>query len=187
MTTLDKIYNDMQHLITHDDIDKYITDYDYIMNNITLDVLLYVAYDLFKYGEYQDKLMIKFKRLYQEKFRYNLIKKYESCIITGKDVDICEACHIIPHSECTYDKKYDINNGLLMCKELHTLFDKYKFSFDNNCNVIMSDEILNKNTYREYHKYNGLQLKFNKDTCNNLNVHYNKFIIINKIIMSNNI
>ena len=116
MTTLNKIYEDMKKLATDNDIDKYINDYDYTINNITIDVLLFVAYDLFKYGKYPDKLMTTFERLYQEKFRNNLIKKYELCIITGKDEDICEACHIIPHSECTYDKKYDINNGLLLCK-----------------------------------------------------------------------
>ena len=184
MTTLNNIYDDMCQLITENDIDKYITNYDYTINNITLDVLLFVAYDLFNYGNCPDILITKFERLYQHKFRLNLIKKYKSCIITGKDIDICEACHIIPYSDCSYNNKYDINNGLLLCKELHTLFDKYKFSFDNNCNIIMSDEILNKNTYREYHKYNGLHFNFNKDICNNLIHHYNKFIILNNIITS---
>jgi hypothetical protein len=60
-------------------------------------------------------------RTEQEKFREALINKYGNCILTNNDPVECDACHIIPLTE---GENYDVDNGLLMSKSLHKLFDE---------------------------------------------------------------
>ena len=123
MNNFDNIYNDMKDL-DNKSLKKYILNYDLEKNKTTLETLLFIAYDLHKFELSNDKLEEKIKRQHQNKFRNDLIKRYKSCIVTGKHASICEASHIIPFVECTNEQKYDINNGLLLCSELHKLFDK---------------------------------------------------------------
>ena len=107
--------------------EKQITNYilNFHKNNnslITIETLLFVAYDLKKYTMPENEKIEIEKRRYQYKFRNQLIKKYNNCIITGKSHKICEASHIISYKE-NINKRYDINNGLLLCSELHKMFD----------------------------------------------------------------
>ena len=60
-------------------------------------------------------------RTEQEKFREALINRYGNCILTNNDPVECDACHIIPLSE---GENYDVDNGLLISKSLHKLFDE---------------------------------------------------------------
>lgn len=63
------------------------------------------------------------KRLNQINFRDEIINNYSKCIITNNEcLDELEACHII---ELNNGGTYDINNGLLIEKNLHATFDKY--------------------------------------------------------------
>ncbi len=140
---LDKIYNEL--------IIKY--------NKHDVDFILYNE----KKYIYEEKKEINDRR-YQDKFRKELIKKYGKCIITGKNAEICEAAHIIPYSEHV---NYDINNGLLLCRELHTLYDRNKFIIDPEKQIIIfNDEILNDESYNEYNKYNNTKINLNKKTLN---------------------
>jgi hypothetical protein len=114
----------------------------------------------------------KNKRMGQREFRAELIKRYKNCIVTGKPVKLCEACHIVPHNET---QNYDVDNGLLLCRELHKLFDDTEQDFKinpNNQRIEFSDSFMNDEGYKDYHKYQGTELKLNEKTIENLKKKY---------------
>lgn len=114
----------------------------------------------------------KRKRLNQKEFRECLINKYKCCIVSSETcLDELAAAHIIPINE---KENYDIDNGLLLCENLHKTFDKYKWSINpetlmieikKNCNVgsikkyenkilnINMNPILRKNLYEHYKNF----------------------------------
>ena len=113
---------------------------------------------------------------------------YKTCIIC--DVGDChksayEVAHILDFSKCeTINEKYDVNNGILLCANMHKYFDSknelLKFNIISNiiddsniviCKIVFCDSLLTSNYYK---KYNGKQIKFNKQNILYLNKKYNK-------------
>jgi len=93
-------------------------------------------------------------------FKENVINKYKRCIITNKPIYVCEVAHIYPFANCDENEKYDPDNGILLCRELHKLFDDNLIIIDNTTLKITFDEkILNDNSLSDYHKYNNTTLK----------------------------
>ena len=118
-------------------------------------------YDLYKYT--YEPVQAKPIRKDQNYFREELIKRYTSCIITGSNYITCEACHIIPYSECLTEDKYNINNGLLLRSDLHKLFDKklIKINPDTYC-LEFDNQILHDDSMSEYIKYNQIKLNISE-------------------------
>jgi len=177
MNQIDKIYDDIKTL-SIDKIEKYIESNN--NNKITIETLLFIIYDVHKYNPTGKLVEQQTKRQFQSKFKKQLEKTYKKCVISNRDMDLCEACHIIPFSESNNAQMYDVNNGLLLSSDLHKLFDKYNLSINETGKVVLSDDILIKKSYSDYHKYDGIQLKLNSETLKNLKVHYNKYLEINK-------
>jgi len=136
-------YNDSEKNIYEILIQKYPTlEVDYVM------------YDLFQYTNIETEE--KIKRKDQTSFRNDVIERYEQCLITGVDALVCQACHIIPFSECEEIHKYDVNNGLLLRSDLHTLFDEKLLKINpNSMQIELSDKILENKKMSRYYKYNG--------------------------------
>lgn len=143
--------------------------FDYAKENIN-----YYFYNKYKYI-YEDTKENK-ERLYQDRFRNGLIKKYGSCIITDRPIDVCEACHIIPHKD---NVNYDIDNGLLLSADLHKLFDKdlLKINPDTLC-IEFTDNVMENIKYKDYHQYNNMKLNLNDKTKEYLAEKYQKKINI---------
>jgi predicted restriction endonuclease len=177
MKEFDNVYNEMKK-VGADNIEKYIENYE--SDNTTVEMLLFIAYDIYKYNPTKQLMEQKLKRQFQKKFRSQLEKRYEQCVISGDDLEMCEACHIVPFCESDYTQMYDVNNGLLLTGSLHKLFDKYLLSINESGKIVLSKEILLKQSYKNYHKYNGLQLKLNKETLKNVQIHYDKYMEVNK-------
>jgi hypothetical protein len=105
--------------------------------------------------------------------------RYENkCIITGSTNSIVlEACHIISYSDCISNedinnKKFDVNNGLLMKIDYHKMFDNFQFSINP---TTLRIEILDKNT-DGCDDIENIQIKnLNKKTLENLKYHYKIF------------
>jgi hypothetical protein len=81
----------------------------------------------------------------QKGFRDKLIKKYQKCPLDNINYTLCDAAHILPHSEC--DNKldaYNVNNGILLSSTMHKAFDRNLFTIDENtCKVkILEENIL---------------------------------------------
>lgn len=110
-------------------------------------------------------------------FRQNVIDRYHNCIITGcKDISRCDVCHIKPFNECTFKQKYDVNNGLVLRKDLHPLFDNYKMSINPYEKTI---EVLNVDD-DDITKYNNKVVNIFDESLEYVKLHYEKFLIINK-------
>ena len=53
-----------------------------------------------------------------------------------------DAAHIQPYSKCINQiEKYDINNGILMCRNHHRLFDAGYFTFTASKTIKISKEL----------------------------------------------
>lgn len=67
-------------------------------------------------------------------YRDRLLRLYHRCVVTGYDPIQCDAAHIIPQSICyrfsLQGLVKDIYNGLILSKELHSMFDSFIWCFD---------------------------------------------------------
>lgn len=91
----------------------------------------------------------------QNKFRQKLLSTYRGrCCVTGCSVEyLLEAAHINPHSE---EENYEVENGLLMRSDIHTLFDLNLLAIDESGRIFVS-ELVQDESYRSYHlKYADL-------------------------------
>ncbi len=93
-------------------------------------------------------------------FKEEVINKYKRCIITNKPIYVCEVAHIFPFANCDENEKYDKDNGILLCRELHKLFDDNLMIIDyNTLKLTFNEKILNDDSLVDYHKYNNTTLK----------------------------
>ena len=120
---------------------------------------------------------LKSKRLNQTEFRKEILKKYKKCVISGNNCEYeIEGCHIIPVSD---DGNYDIDNGLLLERNLHSTFDKYLWSINPNTLFIECGTLKNIGSIEKY-RGKKIILPMNTSLYNNLSCHYNKFLSIHK-------
>jgi predicted restriction endonuclease len=119
----------------------------------------------------------KKKRLKQEEFRKKLLNKYNNkCIISGNSCLLqLEAAHIIPIRD---NENYDINNGIILTRNLHKTFDEYywsinpetlKVEINNNIKDLDVGDILQ-------YKHQKIDIDTNSDLLNNLKHHYDIFV-----------
>ena len=96
-------------------------------------------------------------------FKADVKKRYNNrCIISGSSATT-QVCHIKPFSECSNDEKYDVNNGILLRDDLHTLFDKKYIIIDpDTLTVKISDNIMDNPNDSCYHCYNNITLNINE-------------------------
>ncbi len=122
---------------------------------------------------------------FQQTFKHNLKVEFNNkCVICGLNIyGILIASHIIAYSNC--NDKYDMinhNNGLLLCPNHDSLFDKHLISFDNEGKIMINHNIPEE-------MYSLLELNNNytlpneylsKERLNYLNKHMEIFNIINR-------
>ncbi|MEK6495258.1 MrcB family domain-containing protein [Myroides odoratimimus] len=117
-------------------------------------------------------------RLGQGFFRSELIKLNKQCAISGCiNTNLLIASHIKPWRVCNNKERIDPYNGLLLLPTFDKLFDQGFISFNNNGEIIISDQILgyhellglttkvkisvnqNQHKYLDYHRKNVLKKK----------------------------
>lgn len=109
-----------------------------------------------------------------DEFRKAVINKYKQCIICNSGdchKSSYQVAHIYDFAKCETDlEKYDINNGLLMCSNMHKYFDDLLLQFvinfsENDIYLVKSVFCDSMNECSFYNKYNGKQLNiiFNKE------------------------
>jgi hypothetical protein len=110
----------------------------------------------------------------QKTYRSRLVDRYNTCVITDINESRCEACHIFPFSESDNIQKYDIDNGLLLRRDLHPLFDKYQLSINPQTQCV---EIKPNVIEYDIEQFNGKKINnLSKNTLKYLNQHYDKFL-----------
>lgn len=98
-------------------------------------------------------------------FRNTLMKVYQNkCAVCGNSInELLEACHIIPWSKCTDEQKIDPRNGILMCRNHHSLFDKGLLNIDKQGRIQFDNRVLNNHSYKYIHseiQLNGSSIQF---------------------------
>lgn len=63
------------------------------------------------------------------------------CVLEKLSYPILIASHIKPYRDCSPKEEFDINNGLLLSKNLDSLFDLGYITFDNFGNIILSKQL----------------------------------------------
>ena len=125
------------------------------------------------------------KSLKEKRNDYEFRKKVKyyydnQCIITGYDMEECSICHIKPFSECDTSDKYNYENGIILTNSLHTLFDKFLFTFNPITNeIIISDKI--KNSRASISQFSNKQVYINPKSKPYLIWHYNNFMRKNEL------
>ena len=90
----------------------------------------------------KEQLRLTKTRINQSYFRQQLIKKYKKCVLCGlSNQNLLIASHSKPWSESNTQEKVDPMNGLLLCPNHDSLFDKHLISFDENKKILISPSI----------------------------------------------
>ncbi len=108
-------------------------------------------------ARYGSEQIIK-PRVGQGAFRVFVTEAYHRrCAITGeKTLPVLEAAHIKPYSQ---EGTHETSNGLLLRKDLHTLFDRGYITVTEDCHIEVSKRI--KEDYgngKEYYALHGKEL-----------------------------
>ena len=98
----------------------------------------------------------------QQKFRNGLLKRYGArCLITECEIlDLIEAAHIVPFR---IEESHNLNNGILLRSDIHTLFDLNLIGIDKEFVVHINPRILS-----EYSEISNKKLKFSSDEKPNI-------------------
>lgn len=108
-----------------------------------------------RYGEPQ---LIR-PRLGQGAFRLAVTDAYDrECAITGGRVlPALDAAHIQSYSS---DGEHDVSNGVLLRRDIHSVFDAGYLTFDQNLRVVVSDRVRTEfNNGNEYRRLHGQALR----------------------------
>lgn len=119
-------------------------------------------------------------RRYQYIFAKIVKDRDERCKICCIELpELLDACHIKPYSMCEHElEKYDDQNGITMCKNHHTLYDRGLFTFDNKWNVIICDKLLieDQNLFFKVHEPCWMKLKSTYAYENEYSLYHSKNI-----------
>jgi predicted restriction endonuclease len=161
--------NNNTDIYKSNEIEYFIYD---LLENYDKNKVMYIIKDLFEIEfKYSDDLQTQVCRN-DDEFKKAVKDRYKTCIIC--DIYEChkssyQVAHIFDFSKCkTEEEKYDVNNGILLCSNMHKYFDNLllKFVVDDECNdnnlvkISFCDTMCD---YIFYKKYNGKKILFNKE------------------------
>ena len=136
--------------------------YQTLVKNYLKHKVDFVMYDLFEY----DNITIEEREKRNDaEFKKSVNDRYDNqCIISGTDMP-CQVCHIKPFKDCSEREKYDVNNGIILRDDIHTLFDRKEIRINPETLIIeVSDNIMKNSKRKEYHQYNGKKVDINKQS-----------------------
>ena len=82
---------------------------------------------------YKTELINEEKKVYKDNI--------EKCVLEHRGYPILIASHIKPYRDCGPKEQFDRNNGLLLSKNMDSLFDGGYITFDDDGNVITSSKL----------------------------------------------
>lgn len=170
MTKLEDYLDKINNKELEDSIFNKYKDFDYDDEDIFQIDLDFLLKNIYNIKLVESKLIdTKLKRMGQEEFRQQVLELYcGKCIVSGNDCSAeLEAAHIIPFSE---QQTYELNNSLLLERNIHSTFDKYLWSINPDTFII---EV--KDNCGSIKKYEGNKLNLNDNLKVNLQKHYSSF------------
>lgn len=144
---LKNVLGKLEDLTIHDNVLFFKTDADKLFSN-----------DETK-KEVRDPYL---QRIYKSELEEESCIHYEcntpKCMLEGFSYPVLIASHIKPYSHCQKDEQaqFDVNNGLLLSKNLDSLFDLGYITFDEEGHIIPSNNLDNdlKNHLSHYRLHN---------------------------------
>lgn len=106
-------------------------------------------------SRYGEPVLVR-PRLGQGAFRLAVTDAYrrECAISNGRVLPALDAAHIRPYGD---GGEHEIQNGILLRKDIHSVFDAGYVTFDDNLKLVVSDRVRtdfnNGNEYRRLHGY----------------------------------
>jgi predicted restriction endonuclease len=103
-------------------------------------------------------------RIGQSKIKQKLLTQSKKCALCGvNDERFLIASHIKPWKHSTNEERLDVNNGLLLCPNHDSLFDKGYISFDEDGILLVSDDLTeNTRVFMNINSPSHLQIKEKK-------------------------
>ena len=102
------------------------------------------------FGDIEEKKKIRdpylqriFKTELEEESCIKFQSKHPKCMLAGLAYPVLIASHIKPYSHCKDGDpaQFDVNNGLLLSKNLDSLFDLGYMTFNNNGTIVASNDL----------------------------------------------
>ena len=165
-----QIYNDINEMknINHDDM------YVNLIDKYDKEFVDHVMYNLFQY-EYIESDRIKERPIRNDNdYKKAIEERYGSaCVITGINYPY-EICHIKPFTDCNEDEKYNINNGLILDRNLHKMFDDGIVKINPDTLLVeIGDKIMKDPKQKYYKSFNGFKVNINTNSIPYLQYIYN--------------
>jgi hypothetical protein len=108
---------------------------------IDLESIVTVVTDTVEVTETDKEQVIK-SRIGQSTFKKALLDIEQKCRLCGiRDKSFLVASHIKPWSKSNHQERLDVNNGLLLCPNHDSLFDKGYISFEDDGIIMISDRL----------------------------------------------
>ena len=165
-----QIYNDIHAMKTINHADIYAT----LIDKYDKEFVDHAMYNLFQY-EHIEPDGIKerpirndddYKKAVEERYDYE-------CVITGINYPY-EICHIKPFKDCSECEKYNINNGLILDRNLHKMFDDGIVKINPDTLLVEMDDKIMRDPKQTYYKsFNGIKVNINKESIPYLRYIYN--------------
>ncbi|RYD54390.1 MAG: HNH endonuclease [Sphingobacteriales bacterium] len=123
-------------------------------------------------------------------FKKMVPKIYNStCAISGMrviatgDVQMIDACHIVPFSESHDDT---IGNGISLCPNLHRAFDRFLITIDSDMRLLISKRFVEADSAYSIMQYEGKKILLpseqrNHPATTSLDWHRDRFIKVNNL------
>ncbi|MER2008925.1 MAG: HNH endonuclease [Psychrobacillus sp.] len=112
----------------------------------------------------------------QEKFRKQLLNKYDYCALCGVDSIHTRASHIKPWGASNNHERLDLHNGILLCPNHDYLFDKGYISFTDQGNILISTN-LPEIQMQFFNIHTQMRLKITEQMKNYLEYHRDNIFI----------
>lgn len=108
---------------------------------IELESIVTIPPEQIEVTETEKEQVIK-SRIGQSTFKKALLEIKKRCKLCGvTDERFLVASHIKPWSKSNNQERLDVNNGLLLCPNHDSLFDKGYISFDDSGRILISDNL----------------------------------------------
>lgn len=101
------------------------------------------------------------------------------CDFRQKEFTSYVASHIKPFNESNPEEQYNVNNGLLLSRDIDILFDKFDITFDKEGNTIYGKRV-SRELQEEYSCYKLDKRLLNEERVQFLEIHNQKFYEKNK-------
>lgn len=109
-----------------------------MQNDLIINIQTEIEKDI---TETEKEQVIK-SRIGQSAFKKSLLAIEKKCRLCGvTDERFLVASHIKPWSQSNNQERIDVNNGLLLCPNHDSLFDKVYISFDEEGTILISDSL----------------------------------------------